>query len=82
MQAHPIPTQASRSRDAEAAILVLITDPASPGPWTIDELEREIGDGVETIDAIGQLRRDGLVRQMDDVIWPTRTAIAARRLNP
>jgi hypothetical protein len=67
-----------REEDArdDWGILVCLVCPADQRPWTVADLIRELGDEPAAIDAIGRLRRSGLIhRSADDVVIPTRAAI-------
>jgi hypothetical protein len=67
-------------REVEGALLGLLT--SEIGPWTVAELEREVGgmhsNPTEVIDAIGKLYACGLVHVQGEFVSPTR---AARRID-
>jgi hypothetical protein len=46
--------------------VVLVTLCEEPGPWSLEELMRELGDGVDVEDAVNRLRRRGLVLRMEE----------------
>jgi hypothetical protein len=60
----------------EAAILGLLTDAEVQRPWSVDELEREIGHPVRTADAVARLYAAGLVHRLDGgFVFATRAAV-------
>ncbi len=42
-----------------------------------DEIRRELGNCIDADDALAYFERVGLVHQLDDFFWATRTAMAA-----
>lgn len=59
----------------DAATLSLLTGPRVQRPWSVDEIEREIGDGAT--DSLNRLYGVGLVHRLDGFVWATRAALAA-----
>jgi hypothetical protein len=49
--------------DIDGLVLMVMCD--EPGPWTQEELRREFREGVEAADALGRLRRRGLVVELE-----------------
>jgi hypothetical protein len=65
----------------ESAIMHLLLDDEHPGPWTMAEIELEIGGKrIDVQDAISSLRRAGLLHVCGEVSWATRAARAMGRL--
>jgi hypothetical protein len=58
----------------EGAILGLLTDHEAQRPWSEDEVAREIGDPLDTTDAIRRLYAAGLVHRLDGFVFATRAA--------
>lgn len=52
----------------------------SERPWSVTEVEREIGEGAETTDALAQLYAAGLVHRCGEFVFATRAAIHSERL--
>jgi hypothetical protein len=59
----------------QAAVLGLLTDPEVQRPWSVAELEREIGDRVRTADALTRLYAAGLIHRLDEYVFATRAAV-------
>jgi hypothetical protein len=59
----------------DGAILGLLID--SPVPWSVLEVEREIGDEIATADGLARLARAGLIHRFDGFVFATRTAARA-----
>ncbi len=58
----------------ERVVLTLLLDPRSHGPWTAQELGRELGDEVAAIDAVASLDAAGLVHLCRGLVFPSRSA--------
>jgi hypothetical protein len=69
------------AESAEAAVLGLLTDAEVQRPWSVAELEREIGHHVRTLDAVARLYAAGLVHRLDGgFVFATRAAVRASEL--
>jgi hypothetical protein len=64
--------------DAERVVLALLLESKGPGPWSVQELARELGSELRTTDAIARLHAAGLVHRCHEFVWVTRPA---RRLH-
>jgi len=74
---HDEPNQRAERADAapvERVVLALLLDPRSHGPWTAQELARELGDEVAAVDAVASLHAAGLVHLCHQLVFPSRTA--------
>jgi hypothetical protein len=49
-------------------------------PWSVHEIELEIGDHIAVVDALRRLQGLGLVHRCGDFVWATRAALAADAL--
>lgn len=83
MQEKPIPAPtedsgrlSSAEEDArvEHAVLGLLLVSQAPGLWSAEEVAREIGNRVATIDALSRLDRAGLIHRCEGFVFPTRAA--------
>jgi len=73
MQRQPNPEEQDAHTD-NALIGLLIYDD-SQRPWSVDEVEREIGD--DTRDSLARLHGAGLLNRVEDFVWPSRAAVIA-----
>jgi hypothetical protein len=64
----------------ELVVLMLLLEPDEPAQWSLEELARELGDGLQANDAVASLDAAGLVRRRDDLITATRAARRFSRL--
>jgi predicted transcriptional regulator len=58
----------------ERLVLTLLLGPRSHGPWTAEELGRELGDEVAAVDAVVSLHAAGLVHRCRQLVFPSRSA--------
>lgn len=63
----------------ETSILGLLLD-SSAGPWSAEELGRELKDALAVMDALASLHAAGLIHLAGELVFPTQAAIRARRL--
>ncbi|MGA2454227.1 MAG: hypothetical protein ABSG93_11965 [Solirubrobacteraceae bacterium] len=75
--AQPTPDPAECLRSTELEILYALTKPEdNPFLWSVEELARELGDGVYFEDAITRLHGAGLIhRTADGFIFASRAAV-------
>ncbi|HYI99206.1 MAG TPA: hypothetical protein VEX36_05940 [Thermoleophilaceae bacterium] len=80
MQGKAIGSPAEEEIAADGEILrMLLID--WRGPWTVDEIGRQMDSPVEAADGVTRLARAGLVHRLDRFVFPTRTAARAAALN-
>jgi hypothetical protein len=65
----------------DATLLGILIHDDTTTLWTIDELVRELGDRVSTLDSLTRLHRAGLIHRIDhDFIQASRAARYSDRL--
>ena len=69
------PSVAERDAYTDTALLGLLIYDDSQRPWSVDEVEREIGD--DTRDSLARLHGAGLLNRVEDFVWPSRAAVIA-----
>jgi hypothetical protein len=75
MQDQPNPADAGVDPEqVERVVLSLLLDRRNHGPWTAEELGRELGDEIAAIDAVASLHGSGLVHLCRQLVFPTRAA--------
>jgi hypothetical protein len=62
------------------AVLGLLMQEASQWPWSLGELEAEVGEPQAVQDVVRQLQGLGLVHRCENFVWPTRAMLAAEAL--
>jgi hypothetical protein len=74
-------TPAQEDDQIDRAILSLLLNGAAWGPWSDDEVARELGDEVATADGLARLAGAGLVHRLKPgFVWPSRAALHGARL--
>jgi hypothetical protein len=71
------PTTSERTsfdEHSELVVLTLLLSGAAPQLWSIDELARELGDELRTVDAVASLSAAGLVYRREELVFATRAA--------
>jgi hypothetical protein len=76
------PTPAQDDARVDGAILGLLLAADAHGLWSVDELTRQIGDRVATVDSLARLYGAGLIHRIGDFVFATRAAIEGDALDP
>lgn len=71
-------TPAEQDHMIDSSILDMLMSSDSQRPWSVDEVERQIG--KEAIDGLNRLYGAGLIHRLDGFVWPSRAAITAQDL--
>ena len=70
----PTSESCGRKNDAhEETVLMLLTDADNPRPWSVNELNLDIGDEIIVADAIANLHASGLLHHFDEGRTPVST---------
>ncbi len=64
----------------EQAILALLLGADEQRPWSVGEVESEIGDHIDTVDGLAALHRSGLIHRCGEFVFAARAAVRAERL--
>jgi hypothetical protein len=73
-----IPDRCTDEEQRDSAVISLMLHEA--WPWSVQEIGREIRDPSEAIDSVRRLTESGLVHQIGDFVFPTRTARRAAEI--
>jgi hypothetical protein len=79
-QITPDPATGPDDETVEAGILDRLTDPKDQRPWSVDELIRDTGHRLASIDAVSNLEHLGLIHRCGELVFPTRPALRAKEL--
>jgi hypothetical protein len=66
--------------DVELAILTKLADCDSQRPWSVAEVQREIGDPDMADIALARLHRVGLIHRCGEFVFATRAGVRANQL--
>jgi hypothetical protein len=75
MQSQSTPSVAERDAHTDHVILGLLISDGSQRPWSVREVEREVGSGA--VDSLARLYGAGLIHRLDSFAWATRAALIA-----
>jgi hypothetical protein len=64
----------------ERVVLTLLLESKTPGPWSVQELARELGSELKATDAIASLHAAGLVHRCHEFVFVTRPAARFHQL--
>ena len=65
----------------QKAVLGLLLRPNDQRPWSVAEIEREVGEMLATADAIAVLHAAGLIHRCGDFVFASRAALCMDRLS-
>jgi hypothetical protein len=63
-----------RGDEVQFLVLALLLDRECPGPWSVEELAREIGCKLAAADAVVGLHAAGLVHRCQELVCPSHAA--------
>jgi predicted transcriptional regulator len=66
---------------AQKGVLGLLLALDSQRPWSVAEVERELGEHISTVDAVASLHAAGLVHRCGEFVFATRAALRLDRLS-
>jgi hypothetical protein len=72
------PSPAEEDGQVDSAVLALLVYGDSR-PWSVDEVEREIGDDTE--DSLARLYGAGLIHRLKRFVWASRAAVMADEIS-
>jgi hypothetical protein len=70
---------AEEDGQTDSAVLALLLYSDSQRPWSVEEVEREIG--RDTDDSLARLYGAGLIHRLKRFVWPTRAAVVAEEIS-
>jgi hypothetical protein len=77
MQEPSTPERDKTLGQVEQAIYMLLVQRDEQRPWSVREVESEIGDADDVVDGLRTLNGLGLVHRCGEFVWATRAALAA-----
>jgi hypothetical protein len=80
MQEPSTPRRDESLDQVESAIHALLVVADEQRPWSVHEVELEIGDPAGVEDALTRLHASGLVHRCGGFAWATRAALAADKI--
>jgi hypothetical protein len=80
MQQPSTPPAGETLGQVESAIYAMLVVADEQRPWSVHEVELEIGNPALTTDALTRLHAAGLVHRCGDFAWASRAAIVANQI--
>lgn len=74
----PTRSVAAIEADTDRALLAVLLD--DPGPWAVEEVERELSDPVKAVDGLARLGAAGLVHRLEGFVFASRAAKQAHAI--
>jgi hypothetical protein len=68
------PSVGRRSDEVQFLVLALLLDVECPGPWSVDDLAREVGCEISAAEAVVRLHAAGLAHLCGGFVFATRAA--------
>jgi hypothetical protein len=81
MQDEPSQNATEEDERAQKAVLGLLLRPSEQRPWSVNEVEREVGEVLTVADAISALHAVGLIHRCGDFVFASRAALCMDRLS-
>ena len=76
---NPRPDQGEPGR-CESAVLLMLLHMGHPWPWSMTEIDRELGNELLAADAVVGLHAADLVHRTGEFVFPTRSATRSQQL--
>jgi hypothetical protein len=73
-QRSSLPPVGRSSDELQFNVLLLLLGPGGQGPWSVDELSREVGCELSTADAVVRLQAAGLAHCFGEFVFASRAA--------
>jgi hypothetical protein len=77
MQVQTTPEGVQEPDQVEQAVFGLLATRRDQRPWSVREIELEIGDPVGVADSLAHLHGGGLIHRCGEFVWATRAALHA-----
>ena len=71
---------AEDERRTDQAMLALLLTPEEQRPWSLDEVAKEMGEKIDTVDSLARLHAAGLIHRCGEFVFAARAALIAERL--